>query len=364
MNKIIGLFSLALCLISCNKQEKVEVVPEDLTPNIDWIKIEASSLKLPLNSYGISHLSATSELGNDITSETVFYVNGEKMDSTTFKPTEIGNYLISGIYKDLQSPEIELIVKEPLNKKVLIEYFTSKYCGACPWIGARVDSLHKSNNKVISYTIHDRDELEVPESMELFDYQKVFGRPTIRVDRVHMEDYLAALEIQPLIDSINHFLSILPEAGLSINSNLENQVLNIEVKGKFYEAIDKELFLTISIIEDNIITSDQINSFSGAEIDGCPFIHEPDPIPNYVNHNTLRKTLTKVRGDELMPTNFESGQEELLQIIQQPVDALNITTIEDAYIIAILHERKEEIGIPSVLNAQIVKVGESVSFEE
>lgn len=364
MVRITGLIGIVLCLLSC-KQEPIEEQIVDLTPNADWIKIEASSSKLPLNEYGISHLKAFTDRGNNVTSETVFYADGKLIEDNNFKPSATGSHMIKGVYKDLESPEIEIVAQDPRNKKILVELFTSRTCAWCPWIGYRVDSLHNSNDKIIGYSINGQDELALSVGPLFEEYLKVYGRPSIRVNRGYVRDYYPQKNIKGLVDSVNYFLSKQTDIELSISSNLDQQSLNVEVFVKLYEEIENELFLTVIIVEDKVITSNQYNAFSGiSSHKGCPYVDEPNPIPVYENHNTLKNFLTNIQGDEFITTNIELGQKISIASLQESLSNIDITNNEEAYIIAIVHERKDGIDISSVLNSQIVKLGESVSFED
>jgi hypothetical protein len=353
--------SLSLFLFACTTNHADEAAP-DPSPNADWIKIEASSTRIPVNEYSIAKLKAVTDQGVNVTEGTVFYVNGEKLDGHSFSPSSTGVYSVKGIYRDLESPEINITAEIPRNKKVLIESFTSRTCGWCPWIGKRVDSLHHANEKVIGYSIHGQDQLALAEAPDFEEYLSVYSRPAIRINRGYVRNYAAPTEIQGLLDSVSFFLSTQPDVELAIQSNLQNQTLNVKVLGRFFENIYTDLYLTLLIVEDDIVTNNQFNYFSGAPYEACPYTEEPNPIPTYKNHHVLRQFLTNSKGNAIDMSTIEPGQERELGTFQTPV--YNPIKPENSFIIALLHEQVQSIEFSSVLNAQIVKMGEDVGFEE
>ncbi len=361
MNKLIGFVGFLLLLASCN-DDLIE--DKDLTPYDDWIKIEASSTTLPFNEYGVAYLRSFTDHGGDVTDQTIFYIDGVKVEGNKFVPKAIGNYAVNGVFKDLESTPVEIQVQVPLNKKVLIESFTSTTCGWCPWIGSRVDSLHNANPKVISYTIHGQDELEFAEVGGFEKYMNVYGRPTIRVNRESLDNFAAQIQINGLVDSINYYLSSQPSLELSIQSTLSKESLSVEVSGKFYTKNQNDLYLTVILVEDGLFTTNQDNFFSGGSYQDCPYVDKPNPIPTYENHNVLRKFLTDINGDAINSSNLEDGQEQSIATIHLPIDQVDLKSIANSYIIAFIHERKADVTVASVINTQIVSIGESVGFKE
>jgi hypothetical protein len=329
--------------------------------NEDKIKLESSLYKLPVNEYTVAVLKASNS-GNDITDKCEFYVNDERLENNIFKPLTTGNYIIQCVYKNLKSNTIQIEVVESLNKKVLIELFTSRVCGFCPWIGIRLDSLHNANQKVISYSIHGQDELEINGTHDLQQYLQVFERPSVRIDRGYVRDFAAPIEMGRLLDSVRHFLSVQPPLEISIQSNLKQDNLSVKVFCKYYEKILDDLYVTVLLVEDGVITQNQYNYFSGYPnpSHGGPFISLPNLLPDYENHNVLRKFLTNPLGDKINKVDF-------FNIAPQQVATFEIAIGNDidpanSYIIAIIHKRRDNIEASSVLNSQIVKVGESVDL--
>lgn len=363
MDRIFVLLSVLLFFSSCI-QDPVNEETEDSSVYPYEIIINASSSLMPLNEFGVSILTAVSERRYDITAETTFYVDGEKIEGNIFKPNAIGKYIVKGEYRGARTKEIELVVKEPRNRKVLIELFTSRRCVWCPWIAHRVDSLSNSNDNVVAYSIHGEDELTISEGSLLEELLMVSGRPSVRINRGYARRNLDPIEIQGLIDSVYFFLSHLTELELSINSDFNDHTMDVKVYGKFYEEMDKELYLTVNVVEDKIITENQYNGFSGHPNESNPFSDKPHPIPVYQNHNTLRKVLTDVYGEKLAWDEVDLEQPILIADIQKSFDELNIKNTEEAYIIAVVHERREGIDISSVRNAQIVKMGGDIGFDE
>ena len=354
------LFSLVL-FTSCSNQNIDEPV-KDLTPYENAIYISSSSTDLPYNAYGKAMLGAETDLKGDVTSHTVFYANGVQLQSNEFIPSDTGVYVIQGIYKDLESEPLEVRVTPARNKKVLIEYFTSRTCGWCPWIGSRLDSLDKANEQVISYSIHGEDEMHIPETNLLQEYLHVFERPSVRTNRGYVRHASTPTENVRLADTVSYLLSRQPAAELAIVSQWNENLLTIDVSGKFYSLLPEPVYLTILIVEDSIVSYNQYNYFSGSSLQGCPYTSLPNPIPEYQNHNVLRRVLSDIKGDLLDLSGLVLQQSR--PIGTYSFDIPEWIAREDTFVIAILHTRRDDISISSVLNAQAVEAGTTVSFED
>ena len=351
---ILSLF-LAIALFSCKREEP----PQDQTFGLDAILVVASSQELPFNGYSRAYLRVLTGYGDNLTSSSLLYVDGKKLEDPVFIPDRLGTFRIRGVYRDLVSDEIEIRVVEPLNKKVLIESYTSRFCGACPWIGWRVDSLDKNHDRVIAYSIHGEDPMQIEGTEALQQYQYVSHRPSIRFDRGYVRNYFAMGEIKRLTDSIDYRLSFQPPLELKMESVLDQQNVQVDVFSKSYKPVGEDLYLTVVLVEDSVITSTQANYFSGAtHWTGCPFVDLPNPLLNYVNHNVLRAFLSDPLGDPIAP--LEVGTEQKLGSYQVPLS--NDINPDKAFIIAFVHGRRDDVNISSVLNAQIVKSGDEVGF--
>ena len=352
INYLLLLF--APLFFSCIKEDDFNTVK---------VKLESSIYKLPVNEYSVAVLKA-SNAGNDITDSCKFYINDVLIESNIFKPITTGIYTIQSVYKNTKSNTIEIEAVASLNKKVLIELFTSRTCGFCPWIGVRLDSFHNANPKVISYSIHGQDELVIDGTGDLQEYLQVYARPAVRIDHGYVRNYAAPIEIGRLIDSVHQFLSVQPKLEISIQSNLQQDKLSINVFCKYYEKIWEDLYVTVVLVEDSVITQNQYNYFSGYPhpSHGGPYISLPYYLPEYENHNVLRKFLTDPRGDKINKVDYFNPAPQ--EVAPYEITLGNEINPANTWIIATVHMRRDGIEASSVLNAQIVKVGETVDFSD
>ena len=292
-----------------------------------------------------------------------FTSTDQPIEGNIWRPTAVGEYVVKAVYKDLESNEINIKVEEALNKKILVEYFTSRTCGWCPWAGYRVDSLHHMHEKVISYSIHGQDILAIPETYDIETYQNVGGRPSIRLNRRFIDGYTPQIHITPMTDEIDEQLSHQPQAELAIQTTLTERTLDLEISVKDYGIANDALYLTLLLVEDNIVIQDQYNYFSRVPAYvGCPYVDAPHPIPQYQTHNVVRQYITSATGEPVSLANNEYGEVNLIKEIQMSID--ESVDLMNASIIAILHNQLEDIEQPSVLNTQICKVGEHIGFKE
>jgi|GEM_PF-4199683 len=363
MRQTFPLVLLLFSFLSCSVDEYS--APEDTTHGIYSIRVKSSSYVVPLNGIGIAELSAFTKAGDDVTAGSTFFLNHEKLDKNKFLPDALGTYIITARYHDVLSDPIEIKVEPPLNKKVLIESFTSRTCGWCPWIGYRLDSLDHASPNVISYSIHGQDELEVEETPILQELLSVYERPSIRIQRGYARDFTPQVEIQGLIDSVVFFLSRQPELELSIQTSIESQTVTAKVFGKYYEDINVKdaIFLTLALVEDSVITHDQYNYFHNSpHWSNCPLVTQPFYLPDYQNHNVLRKVLSEPKGDLISKIPFEYGIVQELGSYSFTIDST--FDIDHLHLIAIVHRQQNGIEASTVLNTQIVKVGSQIRFDE
>ena len=370
MKQRIPFFLLFLCLYACSEKKS-----EDIGSNVDpdnerFLAVKTSSDRVALGgavnleAYLFRNKYADIQSATNYTFESVFFVDGEQLPSMTFLPENIGTYKIKAIldldYADLyyESEEIEIVVIEPLNKKILLEYYTSRGCGFCPWVGFRVDSLNKSNDKIIGYAIHGGDELEIEETSMLQEYQQVDSRPSLRINRGYLRSNQR--NVKKITDSIDYQLGKLPPLEISIQSQLNQDEIEIKVFGKFYEEIQDDIYLTVVLVEDDIITFNQANNYGASWNNGLG--PGENPIPEYVNHNVLRMMLTELKGDFIIKEQYSPELIQELGFFQTTMD--NISDISKSSIIALVHFRRDDIEVSSALNSQIVKVGENIDFHE
>jgi hypothetical protein len=120
--------------------------------------------------------------------------------------------------------------------------------------------------------------------------------------------------------------------------------------------------LTLVVVEDNIITQDQYNAFSNSSRPNCPFTSLPFYLADYQNHNVLRKVLSEPNGDIITKVPFQYGIVQETGHLHFSIDST--FDIENSHLIAIVHRQQDGIEASTVLNSQIVKVGNQVGFNE
>ena len=353
---------ISICVWATACIPKTEDEDIDLTPYSVRLYVESSSYVLPFNQYGRAILESKDQDNRHFTEETQFYANDQPIPGNVFIPMDTGTYNIKGVYKDLESKEILIKVEEPLAKKILVEYFTSETCAWCPWIGVRIDSLDNADPNVLSYSIHGQDPFEIEHTVAFQDLMQVYGRPTVRINRGYHRNFPSPLRVQPLLDSVSYFLSRQAQLQLAIESKIKGDEASIQVRLKYFNKLIDSLYLTIVLVEDDLISYGQYNAYSGANYPGCPFNVLPHPLPEYINHNILRHFVTPIEGSLISEEPFIAGLEKDLGHFITPLE--NISIRDQCFIVAFVHKKPGNIELSSVLNAQIVKLGESVGFNE
>jgi thiol-disulfide isomerase/thioredoxin len=357
-----GISRLLMLIVWCAACTDDREEPSPAPPGVNALSISASSNRLPFHPYAVSVLTCKTNRGDNVTKTATFYANGVELSDNRFIPAAIGNTSVHCTCYNLESDPVEIVTEEARSRKVLIEFFTSRTCGFCPWIAQRLDSLNHANDKVISYSIHGEDELEVNETAEFQAYQHVYDRPSVRIDRGYVRNYAAPIEIKKLIDSVYRFLSIQPKVEIALQTRLIQDQLTIDVSCKYHERVWDSLYLTLALVEDSITTYDQYNYFSGYLSGLGPFASQPPLLPEFNNHNVLRRFLTGTRGELVTQVPYVKGVEQHVKSVTVQLDPAYDKS--NMRVIAIFHRRRDDVEVSSVHNAQIVRVGERVDFNE
>jgi len=354
----------ALCFAACKKDPVIE---EDPSPFTDSIIMRTSGYSFALNDHTVVTFKCFGKRGNRVNSElkedVTFYVNGEPITGNSFHPKTLGTFEVTAKYKDLTAPTRKFETLVARNKKLLLELFTSGNCPICPLSGYCVDSLNENDPKIISYSIHGSDALQTEATEQVKNLLSISSRPIVKVNRSHRYAYNLRIDVNPLLDSIDYQLSIQPIVEMAINSSINQQEAMIEVQAKFYESPNTETYLTVLLVEDDMILQNQLNFFSNnSHYHSNPYFDEPDPIPFYKTNNVLREMITDVAGDAVsLPAEFNA---QVSSVGSYQIDLTTSLNRENAYLIAFLHQRGEDFKVSAILNSQICRLGESVDFSE
>ena len=281
-------YTLIFILIySCSKPESFNDLPAQQYALSPGLNVESSYLKDQLISFNM----IDSE-GNNITSSTSFIVDNQLINGNTISYDELGNHEVYADYTiDSQIYSTDLIgfnIVEPINK-VVVEDYTGTWCGNCPPVAHAIYELKEVYDNIISVGIHNNDELTIDQESDLRSELGISGFPSARLNRT-----ISWLDPYHISD-VNSLLSEENDVAISINSNLENIELGIDLRiVSNVELVNHKL--VIYLVESNLIY-DQSNYFNYVE--DSYFYNLGNPIENYSHQDVLRKSITNISGNVL-----------------------------------------------------------------
>jgi len=296
-------------------------------------------------------LSVSTNSGEDITAETELSLNGTPVDGSTIQLTELGIHEITARYINLTtSVEIEVTDGSEINfkKRALVEDYTGTWCGWCPRVSHAIDLVSQQNDDVVFVAIHrapagTQDPFIYNDADDLEAMINTPGYPKGFVNRIHQWQF-------PEPDNIDQVISFTqganPKAGLAINSSLQNNQINVEVRSQFSKDFEG-LKLVVYLVENGLVYP-QVNYTS--------YYNNLNPIENYTHNYTLRKSITPILGETILSENTSTGNIHT-NTFNFPVPD-NISNADNIDLIAFLINPDN-----SVLNVRKASLNSSQDFE-
>src|SRR5690606_11748671 len=159
------------------------------------------------------------------------------------------------------------------------------------------------------------------------------------------------------------YLNQTASLGLAINSSINGNNLQIEVKVGF--AVDElsDARLVVNLIEEGL-TYSQVNYYNGSNVVCDPeynYISMPNPIPGFPQEHVLLKSYTDVFGDVIPATQISNGS-----IYTQDFEVSlpsSVTNPNNLKIVAFVLGNGDQISNREVINVQSAPVGVNQDFD-
>ena len=284
---IVYIFLSFFILTGCSKSESFDDLPQQPTELNPGLNVESSYLKNQIISFNLLDLE-----GNNISSIATFKVDNQLINGNIISYENLGNHEVYAEYTiDSQIYNTELKTFSIVNPitKVIVEDYTGTWCGYCPPVARAIDELREISDNITVVGIHNNDQLTIDQEADLRSELGVGGFPSARLNRTisWIEPY-EFLEVQNLLSVENNL-------AISINSNLENSILSVDLR--FVSKIELNNHkLVLYLVENNLIY-DQTNYFNFVE--DSYFYNLGNPIEDYSHQDVLRMSLTNISGDIL-----------------------------------------------------------------
>ena len=262
-------------------------------------------------------------------------------------------FLISFSCEDKEINRNFSSVPSVFTKKVLIEEFTGSWCGYCPSGAEILEDLVDSLN-VIGVAIHSGDYMTIEHGGFLEQSYPSSGYPSGMVDRISYED-IVGLNRAWWSGFANQQLQNNAMCGLAINSEVNGDKANVEVRSAFNTEIQSENYkLNVYLVEDNVQGEgygfDQRNAYNTDPTSS--FFEQGDPIVGYKHNNTLRVAIpSNSFGDSLTEQNI--NEMAYVNTIQLDISSYNKNNLN---IVAFITRIGENALDHEVLNVQICDI--------
>ena len=195
-------------------------------------------------------------------------------------------------------PVNDSITSGYFTKRVLIEDYTGTWCGNCTRVALAIERVLAKTDRAEIVAIHNGDDPYHfdgigPLRNLIYPGLADLPLPTSRLNRTVVWKFPETSNVQQAIDLTGYNCGL----GLAVNSNLNGQNIDLNVKVKFAEDY-QNLKLVVYLLEDDL-TYFQVNYTSS-------YYGGVNPIPNYNHDNVVRSTVTDILGDS-MGTSFAAG---------------------------------------------------------
>lgn len=359
--QFLSFIAIALLMFSCGTEE--EILPDTLT-------ISANKQQVYLGE--TINFTVVSQNNGNVTSTADIFVNGEQIEGSSFVPTEVneenqvyatwnGHTSSTITFKSLE----EVVIPDTYTKKVLVEDYTGTWCGYCPGMNNVLNHFVNYSSNVIPVAIHcDDDPYQFEFQAQLQAEYETTGLPKAQIQRInplqlyvenYVIDYCGTQEAY-YHDLIQPYLDQPAPLGLAINSQLNGNNLQFQVKVGFVVDEIPNAKLVVYLLEDGLIYN-QVNYFAGTGDPACEYSNYPQNIANFEHNHVLQKVYTDVFGDEIPASEISTNSLYTRNFdVNLPP---NIENRENLSLVAFVMGNENN----EVINVQFAEVGEDVDFD-
>lgn len=371
LNKLTQFFILLMMtaglITSCGTEEEVGDASLDLRLSTASVNV-GSSVDFQL----------FSSIEGDVTSNSVFYVNGDAVEGNSFTPLVAGDNEVYAVYdgktSGTKSFTANEVVPSAYTQKVLLEDYTGTWCGYCPRMATITHYLTEFDDRIIPIAIHcpgaptDPWAYEFALDMTNPDNYNAQGQPKGKYNRIHDLDQKQGAFPCPSDPAAYYpqaleFLNKQASLGLAINSTLSGSNLNIKVKVGFATDNIPGARLVVTLVEEGL-THEQVNYYAGTGASCDPdfnYSAMPYKIPDFKQDHILLKAYTDIYGDEIPAGQIENGTVWTRDFsVQLPS---NVTNPNNLKIVAFVLGNGDKNSNREAINVQSAKVGENQDFD-
>lgn len=377
MKRISFSFLLAYCLVallSCSKGGNSgtgggEVDPPVTPPAVkDSIYVSLSSYTVEKNGFDFAAIRVKDKDGKDITSVSLFYVDGLSTTDSIVIPNTVKNIKIAAKKGSLPSNEVTLTVKEgtvsPFSQKILVEDYTGTWCQYCPRAARILEAYVAKKPRCITVGIHggfvSTEPFYYTYADNICNAIKVTSFPwTVVNNDIKWNEDPAVLD--PYFDKW-------APLGLSIQSSVNGTTISGKVNVKYATSTGIPMKIKIMLVEDGLVYP-QVNAYNNPNSTTNPY-YGPNPIPDFVHTNVLRQIAgTDVVNGEDIPVSVQQKDNvwsKDFSFSTTGKTARNVDysiNLSKARIVAYVTYGRNKFNYTGTANVQMANVGELKQFD-
>ncbi len=338
----VSLLLLLVLFVGCTKTEN----DTEETPLVTAITLSVGQTNLFTGTS--SDFSVTSNLGTNLTSQTVFYVNNVEIPGNSYSFLVAGTYTVKAEYENLTSNILQIIVEDQIViptqfvNRVLVEEYSGTWCGNCPRILYGTQLVKEQTDKEVSVQIHlfGNDPFITSQGNTIASQQGVTGVPTGKINRTINWSGPQYQNVNQVISEIKPSSAV----GIAINSAITAGNVNINI-ALGYASLSAETKLIVYIVEDNLFHT-QAN-YSSNLYGGL------SSIPNFEYDGVFRSLVSTTSGDVI---TVSGNQVQKNYMVTLPT---NVSNINNAKIVAFLIDTNTN----TVLNVRQASIGQNQELE-
>ncbi|MGK2862084.1 MAG: Omp28-related outer membrane protein [Chitinophagaceae bacterium] len=330
--------------LSCSKNQD-SVIPAELR-----LEINSSSIYADLMDELV--VTVFDNANNNVTDQSRIFIDNNIISGNRFKTAEVKTFTIKAVLneKETESKKFKATrhTVNNFSKKIIMEEFAGSWCSFCTRFSYLIDTMVRSDNRIIPVQVHSGDLLEFRDVQLM---RKKFGTgsfPFGYLNRGQIWDESASM--------VWELLNKNSKLGLAISSTIYNKTIDARVKVKFDVTTSEKLNVVVLLVEDSLVYP-QANFYNYTY--DSPFYGMGDPITEYKHNNTLRLAATDIFGDRI-PVEFQNKNETWEKNYSFNAASFNLNHCK---IVAYVQYTENNVSRWGVLNAQIVKAGSHSGFD-
>ena len=296
VTKLLFLSVISIIFFQCSKDYEI-------APNIEGVIIQVDG-NLVKQLGETTQMRVINNKNEDLTSETTFFVNGQRIDGNFFIKNTNGTYKISAIIENISAENtVDVLYTDgtsfiQFKPHVMVEDFTGTWCGNCPRVVKRLEQIEDnladnpdySSDQLIKVAIHRGNPTNPsapnydPFNFDSDAYEAAYfsgGYPKAAINRT-----IRWAAPQSNLNAVIQQLQEIARAGLALETTLTGNTLNVKVKSFFAENFPGAK-LVVYVLENGLF-HDQINYSTLYPVPGSNPAVALNPLVNFKHDHTLR----------------------------------------------------------------------------